>query len=154
MNYITIDNGKIKFKVGYDGGKFKRIERVRGVLDNYQLKQLGKIIPPQEVSIDTYANTFPQLKYERVTKQPTPFKMAIDAWNNEYQKWHDVPPKINGTETKALKQILSYLNKITGNNDQALELWIGLLQLMATARSLPSGSSTAYLYQLAIKHHN
>ena len=127
MNYYTIDTGKIKFKVGYDAGKFKKIEKLRGTLDNFQLKKLGQIIPPLEASVDAFAKAYPQLSYQTIKKVKSQYTMFLDAWMAFYERYTGIPARFNAAEGAALKKLIIHFEKIGNSPSEALELWHALL---------------------------
>ena len=116
------------FKLTYRGKRFTKLERIKGVLSDSALAHLGRIIPPTVADVPKWEQRYKDsLTITEVTKSKTPFRKYSDAWFQFYEQRTGIAPKFTGADTNHLKQIIAYLSKITGSDDEALQLWQAIL---------------------------
>lgn len=116
-------------KLAYKAGRFFRLERVSGFLSAEGLAAIGKVIPPTEEAVEEYARQYKgRIRYEKVVKKKTLFQQFVGTWMAFYNNFTGHDPRFNAVEGKNLKQIITYLKKISGSEAGALELWRQLLQ--------------------------
>jgi len=127
---IHIISSKTDLKVTYRDKKFRKIEHLRGTLDQTMMNALGKIIPVKEDNFDNFiANWKAKVIYTpEQTKPKTIYSQFLSEWNDFYIKFVGLPPKFSGADGNALKQIITYLKQLGGTDQEALVLWQLILQ--------------------------
>lgn len=125
---IYIDKHKLKLKVGYRSGKFWRVERVSGQMTDTILDSFGIVVPLEEKQVQQYQNRYGKnVTYTKIEKKKSIYTQFSDAWFVFYEGFAGIEPKFTGVEGKALKQIITYLKKVAGDDAGALELWSVIL---------------------------
>lgn len=125
--HIDLTNG-LRLKLTFRGGRFHRVERVRGKMPDGYLKAIGHLLPPREEAVSAFAKALQgKATFTAIQKKKTLFTEFNDAWHAFYEREMDMPPKFSGVEGKALKSIIAYLKKATGSDADALVLWRALL---------------------------
>lgn len=122
---IHIISSKTDLKVTYRDNKFRKIEHLRGTLDQTMMNALGKVIPVKETD---FANFMISYKHKVIytmleTKPKTIYTQFSDEWHSFYNQFTGLPPKFSGADGNALKQIITYLKKLGGTDQEALVLW-------------------------------
>lgn len=122
----------------YVQGKFKRLEIKKGSMNAKTLNQLFRIVPLNESDFAAYEKEFAgKVEYSKLDKKhggqkskarPSGYSKFNSAWFTFYRNQHDMKPKFDGAEGKALKSIIDYLTEISGSENAALELWQAILQ--------------------------
>jgi len=121
---IYIEKHKLKLKVGYRSGKFWRVERVSGQMTDTILDSFGIVVPLLEKEVQHYQNRYGKnVTYTKIEKKKSLYTQFSDAWFVFYEQFAGIEPKFTGVEGKALKQIITYLKKVAGDDAAALELW-------------------------------
>lgn len=123
---IALINYKIDFKVTYRDGKFRKLEHLRGRLNQQLMNSLGKIIPQAENELSNFIVHFKgRVSYEKEVKTQSSFNLFNSEWYSFYRKNNNyIDPKFTGADGAALKQIINYLTKINnGNQAAALKNW-------------------------------
>lgn len=114
----------IKFKASYRGGRFFRVEILRGKLNEKGMAHFGSIIPPKESEMDRYRSEFAKhFIYTAITKKKSTYTQFTDAWFSFYDNYKEIAPKFAKKDGHALKSIITYLTKVSGSEPEALELW-------------------------------
>jgi hypothetical protein len=128
---IQLTNYKIDFKATYRDGKFRKLEHLRGRMNQSLMDSLGKVIPQLESELETFIKKFAgRVSYTKEAGgQKTEFSKFLSAWYQFYRKENNnLDPKHAGAETNALKAIIVYLKKINnGDETAALANWNLLL---------------------------
>ena len=121
---IKIVTTNTLLKATYRNKKFIKIELITGKLTPVQIKSIGKIIPPSEASFGDFNKDFQgKVDYTIITQDKTIYQSFVDAWYSFYEGYKDLKPKFNGMDGKHIKQIITYLKRISGTDEAALELW-------------------------------
>lgn len=127
---IQLTNYKIDFKATYRDGKFRKLEHLRGRMNQSLMDSLGKVIPQLESELETFIKKFAgRVSYTKEAGgQKTAFTKFKDAWFAFYQKEHNRKPKFTGADGKALNQTIKYL--VDEHNDEAaaLTVWSFILE--------------------------
>jgi len=115
-------------KLTYRGGRLLRWERKTGKITDKQLWHFGTVLPPSEGDIDRFRESNAgKVTYTEIVTERSLYHRFTDAWFAFYERTHEMPPKFNGIEGKALKQIMGYFRKAAGDDTRALQAWQGLL---------------------------
>jgi len=121
---IYREKDNLKLKVSFRGGKFFRVEVLSGKLTGTALDRFGIIIPLMEAEMDTYRAQFKRhFTYTAITKKKSTFTHFTDAWFNFYEDYKEIAPKFAKKDGNAIKSIITYLKKVSGTEEEALELW-------------------------------
>lgn len=128
---IKIASTSTEFKVTYRDGKFRKLEHLRGTLDQTMLNSLGKVIPQKESELEGFINQFKdKVIYTSENKKPVSiFSQFNGAWFAFFRKENNnIDPKFTAADGVALKQIITYLKSINnGDETAALANWNLLL---------------------------
>lgn len=122
---IEIVETNTHLKATYRDKKFRKLEHLRGKLDNAMLRQIGRIVPRHEDDFGDFNKAFEnKVNYTIITQEKSLYTKFLDEWLHFYSEYAQLEPKFTGADGKALKQIIGYLQKLHGGNDnEALELW-------------------------------
>ena len=122
---IHIISSKTDLKVTYRDNKFRKLEHLRGTLNQTMMNALGKVIPVKETDFDQFIATYKdRVTYtSEQTKPKTVYSQFLDEWYAFYNKFVGLAPKFTGADGKALKQIIAYLKILGGTDQEALLLW-------------------------------
>lgn len=124
---IQLINYKIDFKATYRDGKFRKLEHLRGRMNQSLMNSLGNVIPQVESDLESFTKQFTgRVAYvKEVEKSKTEFSKFLSSWYQFYRKENNnLDPKHAGAETNSLKAIIIYLQKINnGNEAAALANW-------------------------------
>lgn len=129
MTYtVTIHRTHSLLKLTYKKGELCKIEIKSGGLNSQQYQQLGAILPPQEEDIERYQKQCNgSVSYTKDEQQTASlYTQFLDEWFVFYKRLYGFPPKFTGADGKALKQIISYLQRVS-NDVEALSTWQYLL---------------------------
>lgn len=120
---IHLVKSKTDIKVTYRDGKFKKLEHLRGKLDQVMLNVLGRAVPQQEKDLPTFIEGWKgKVVYTTQEKKiVTIYSQFNSAWFQFFTKENNIPPKFTAADGKALKQIINYLTSIN-NGDEAAAL--------------------------------
>lgn len=130
---IEITLTKTHLKVTYRDNKFRKLEHLRGVIEEGTLKAIGKIIPPTEEHFDMFMKTFKgKIDYTLQTKEKSLYSQFNSEWHKFYEEFTSLPPKFSGADGKSLKSIITYLQKVSINSDEALTTWKLILDKWTT----------------------
>ena len=125
---IRINTSSTSFKVTYSiKGDFKKIEIVKGKLENKQVYQLGAIIPPNVDHIPMFRANYPNIQYVEEVKAKSLYTLFVEEWNAFYFNLNGYAPKFTAVEGKCLKDIIKYLTTISGSEEEILSTWQVLL---------------------------
>jgi hypothetical protein len=128
---IQIIKTKTDLKVTYRDGKFRKLEHLRGSLDQTMLNALGKVVPQKESDLDAFVKGWDgKVVYTSEENKPvTIYSQFNSSWFAFFRKENNnIPPKFTAADGKSLKQIINYLISINnGNETAALENWNLLL---------------------------
>ncbi len=120
---------KTDLKVSYRDTKFRKLEHLRGKLDQDTMDKLGRIIPVSELNFAHF-----MIKYKGIisylpieSKPKSLYSQFLEEWHRFYNQYMGIAPKFTGADGNALKQIISYLVKIAGSEQEAITLWQLLL---------------------------
>lgn len=131
---LSIDSkgAKATFKLIYINGYFKSLEKMEGKLhSNDQHNYLMNFAPSLEKAIQV-------LQLEWNDKGVSWLKLETPASNNvlktlldEYYTWYQdkngIKAKINGTEMKALKSIVTHLGNMVSTEMELIGIWNAIL---------------------------
>ncbi len=122
---LTFTTVKTKCTITYSNGLFKRLEYNSGGMKAELWSYLSNIIPFEEHHIKLVTDKLGEkLKFEKFEpKQKSDFSLFLDVYYNWFQTKYNIKPKWTEVEGKALKQIITYLNKETANPAEALTIW-------------------------------
>lgn len=114
---------KIDLKATYRDGKFRKLEHLRGGLEQKVLNSIGRTIPKNEADFDAFKKEFKgKVVYTTQEKKiVTIYSQFNSAWFQFFSKENNIPPKFTAADGKALKQIINYLTSIN-NGDEAAAL--------------------------------
>ena len=116
--------------VWYRNGKFNKLEVRRGELKRMHFNQLAVWVPPTLKELEQVAKRS-AIDYRQVggrASGQSEFQKYVEAWFAAYQGKHEVEPKFDGSEGKALKGIMKYLGDISENQEAAFGTWTYLLE--------------------------
>jgi hypothetical protein len=117
------------FKATYRDGKFKKLEHLRGPLDDATVKYQGRLVPRLESRIQEWALAFTnRVVYTKQETIKSLFTQFVDEWHSFFETFAGMPPKFTGMDGKSIKSIITYLTKLGGNETEALVLWKLILQ--------------------------
>lgn len=126
---IEVIKTQTHFKVTYRDNKFRKLEHLRGDLNDAMLKQLGRIIPRTTTDFKAFTDTYKEtVKYIQLETEKSQYSEFLTAWNVFYEDYYQLPPKFTGAEGKALKSIMTHLTRIGKTESEALALWQIILQ--------------------------
>lgn len=125
---------KTHIKVTYRNKKFKKLEHIKGNLDEAMLKQIGRIIPHHEDHLNTFKTTFKnKIAFTKIIKEKSTYSNFLGAWYAFYNGYMSMDPKFTGADGNALKAIIKYLKELHGGDEtKALELWKIILEKWET----------------------
>src|SRR5690606_16039769 len=110
---IEIIETATHLKVTYRDNKFRKLEHLRGSLDDAMLRQLGRIIPRTETNIESFAMAYKdKVTYTKIQQEKSLYTLFLDEWINFFETFTGLPPKFTGMDGKSLKMIITYLKKI------------------------------------------
>jgi len=116
-----------KFKIKYKNGIFHSFTRQSGKIVSANAWQFVlNIIPYQETLIQQKQLSLPpQITLQPIhrTEPETIFKQFLDIYVHFHESEYEIPPKINITQTKALKETIKYIENITKSVDEAVAVW-------------------------------
>ena len=122
---LTFTKVKTNCIVSYANGQFKKLEYKSGGMKNEFWTNLTQAIPFEEHHIKDVVNKWNgRIQFEVI--KPTvksDFSLFIDVYYNWFQTKYSIKPKWTEVEGKALKQIITYLNKETANSKESLTIW-------------------------------
>ncbi|HCY83092.1 MAG TPA: hypothetical protein DHV22_16565 [Xanthomarina gelatinilytica] len=132
---IQIIQTQTDFKLTYRDNKFRKLEHLRGTLDNAMLHQLGRIIPRTETNIESFAMAYKdKVTYTKIQQEKSLYTLFLDEWTSFFETFTGLPPKFTGMDGKSLKMIITYLKKIAGSENEALQLWKIILNKWHTVK--------------------
>lgn len=124
---LTFTNTAAQCKLTYYNGQFKRLEYLRGGMALKFWSNLTKVIPFNESKIKEVEEAFNnRVKFEHIaeTSPKSQFSLFQEVFIRFYNKQSNgLESKWTGIEGKALKQIITYLNKISATEAEALAVW-------------------------------
>jgi hypothetical protein len=129
---IESKGSNARFLLSYRSGNFFRVERISGKLKhNKQWQNLMLLIPEKESAIAVFSLKFKPkgVLYERPIKEAknTLYTHFMDEYFSFYESQCDVKPRINAISGKALKNIITHLQSICADDNEALTTWKVLL---------------------------
>lgn len=126
---IEIISKKLFFKATYRNGKFRKIEHLRGKLNRELMDSLGRVIPVDENEVQVLNKLwFQRVNYQVEVKEVSLYTKFLNEWCVFYENLTNIPPKITGADTNALKSIITYLKRINNSNEtETLTTWKQLL---------------------------
>jgi hypothetical protein len=68
-----------------------------------------------------------KVKYTEIVKKKSLYQEFVTAWFSFYESFMMIEPEFNKVEGTNLKKIITYLNRVTGDENKALELWKTIL---------------------------
>lgn len=125
---IEIISNQTHLKIQYSStGKLKKLELLKGKIDADKWRSIGVVIPLLESEIADYTVKYEgKVIYTAVAVEKSLYTLFLDMWFEWFESRNNYPPKFGASDGKALKDIISYLKNITGE-DQALDTWKLLL---------------------------
>ncbi|WP_027394195.1 hypothetical protein [Aquimarina latercula] len=116
-------------KLTYQNGNFKRFEVVKkGKLAPVHLLNIGRIIPLTEKELTRFVlEKKGKVNYTVIEKNVSMYGQYTAVWFDFYRGFMDVEPNFTKVDGANLKRIMTYLEKISVNPEQALELWKAIL---------------------------
>jgi len=128
---VNSNDSDAVFEITYSGGRFKKIEHKTGKLTKQILHERLLILAPQlEAVIPLLEVDFKDrpVKWEMISKgSQSVIKQLTDEYYKWYQDRNDIPPKLDGTEVKAMKLIHAYLLKLSTDDGEAVAVFNSLL---------------------------
>lgn len=127
---IHLIKANADFKLTYRNGKFRKIEHLRGKLNQTIVDAIGKAIPLEETRISEFNKIwFQKIDYTiEVKKEETILQRCTNTWFVFYKENHaEMSPKHTGADTNALKQIIKYFRTHTTTEDEIHASWQALL---------------------------
>ena len=119
-------------KVTYRDGKFRKLEHLRGVLDQTMLDALGKIVPREESELTAFKTTFAsKVVYTSEAMKPVSvYSQFFNEWTSFFMKENKGrKPKFTGADGTSLKQIIAYLIDENDKDEAAaLSVWTFILE--------------------------
>ncbi|EGV44290.1 hypothetical protein BZARG_759 [Bizionia argentinensis JUB59] len=133
---IEVLETQTHLKVTYRDDKFRKLEHLRGKLDDAMLKQLGRIIPRSESSMQSYINHYQsKVSYTKIETKKSLYTQFLDEWTAFFEQFSGLPPKFTGADGNSLKSIITYLTKLSaGSETEALALWKIILSKWHTVK--------------------
>lgn len=129
---IHITSTATDFKVTFRDGKFKKLEHLRGELDQVMLNSLGKIIPRNESDFEAFTKRFEgKVEYNQEQQKEKSLHVKFkDVWYSFYKKENrGRNPKFNASDGKALNDIIAYLiDESKGDENAALSVFNFILE--------------------------
>ena len=149
-------------KLTYRDKKFKKLEHLRGVLNNKMIHEIGRIIPPGEDDLTSFTLNYEgKVLYTDITPIKSLYSQYVSEWNTFYEAFTQLPPKFTGADGNALKAIISYLKKISTDEAEALATWKLILEKWDSLNDFHKAntdlkyiSSKLNIIIHAIKHQN
>lgn len=131
---IQLTKTKTDLKITYRDGKFRRLEYLRGKLDEEMMIALGKVIPVREEQVKKFIIKWTgKIDYKEIkTKPKTIYSQFLSEWYAFYKQFVGLTPKFTGADGNALKQIITYLKQLSGTDKEALILWQLILSKWST----------------------
>lgn len=128
MNKYEITTKRSKLWVWYQGGKLKRLELRKGKVET--LPVAIHHIPLYDNDMELLKQKYgEQVNYQLLSAQKeNMYHRYVSEWFAFYRRELEFEPKFDGSEGKALKQIIAYLEKVSDNETEALAVWQSLLQ--------------------------
>lgn len=128
-NYIIhIIETNTDLKVTYRDKQFRKLEHLRGPINDATFKVLWRIVPRIETHFNALTTQFDgKVQYNLETKPKSLYTLFVEAWYSFYESFAGMPPKFTGTDGKSIKSIIAYLTKLTGNETEAFAVWELLL---------------------------
>ncbi|OBX17817.1 MULTISPECIES: hypothetical protein [Bizionia] len=122
---IEILETQTHLKVTYRDNKFRKLEHLRGKIDDAMLRQLGRIIPRLEASMESFKTHFEaKVSYTKIETEKSTYTLFLDEWTAFFEQLTGLPPKFTGADGNSLKSIITYLKKLSaGSEPEALALW-------------------------------
>lgn len=119
----------VKLEVSYRAGRVVSIKVKSGQFSTKQWLAVGKLIPPRPGDINPRRQHFEgRVTYDKIQKnQQSAYQQFMAEYFDFFNTKMEIIPRINATEGKALKQIISHLTQLEGTEDAALSLWKGIL---------------------------
>ena len=115
-------------KFTYRNKWFVKLELISGKLSIKELRAIGKIIPPHEDDLESFNKEFQgKVDYYIIVKDETIYQQFVGVWYNFYEDFMGIKPKFTGVDGKHLKQIITYLKRVNGTEETALEVWKTIL---------------------------
>lgn len=127
-NYIiAFKKSNTKFIASYKNGLFHKLTHKSGQLQKMKgFDKLMLAVPQIEDEIDLYQTNFePNVTYiiQSGQRGKTFYSKMLDAYFTFYVKKTGLAPRMNATEGKALKQIITHLIKLCATDTEAIETW-------------------------------
>ena len=103
---IHIISSKTDLKVTYRNNKFRKLEHLRGTLNQTMLNSLGKVIPVLETDFEQFMLTYKgRVTYTpEKTKPKTIYSQFLSEWYAFYKKFVGMTPKFTGADGNALNK--------------------------------------------------
>lgn len=128
MRKYNIIGKTATYRATFKAGKLMRLEHVRGKNTSDAWSYLMRSIPHNEEHLHNAADLFPNLKVEAVKSEAkTMYKYYVSDWFHFYHNLNGVEPKFSGTDGKALKSIITYLEGVSPNPETARATWQTIL---------------------------
>lgn len=127
---LSFSTSTTKFVVSYANGIFKRLEYKGGGIYQIQWKHLDKVVPLEEQHIKQVVEHYEgRVIYDRQEAAATnrSFAEFRAVYWHFFESTNGVPPKFDGVEGNALKNIIAYITNITASPSEALAVWEQLL---------------------------
>jgi hypothetical protein len=127
-NHYTIEiiSSKTFLKITYRDKKFRKLEHLRGKLDEAMMRQIGRILPHLESEIGGFnAQHEGKVNYSVIVKDETIFTKFNSEWISFFSSMPPhIEPKMTAADSKSLSQIITYLKQVNAGDElKALEVW-------------------------------
>lgn len=131
-NYILhITASNTKFVISYKNAKFHKLVHKSGKFkEKKHFNHLMVVVPQDENEMDLYKTHFaPKVEYTLQEKQNTKtlYSTLLDTYFKFYENENQLTPRMNATEGKALKSIITHLKNICIDDLEVIETWKVLL---------------------------
>ena len=121
------DKALARYKITYIDSKFKSLERLSGKINDVQHKFLMNFAPLEESSISSIQEKWNIKGIYWEKKEDFNDEKLHGLLMNIYFNWYvdkyDFEPKINMSDTKALKLILSYFKKVSSSSEEITSIF-------------------------------
>lgn len=133
--YVLHISGKstnARFIITYKAGKFHKLERKAGKLNQKKWQWLKeKLVPLDENQIEAISELYSAsgITYTLEGKKSTQslYSKLLQPYWSFYEDKNEIPPRINAAEGKSLKDIISHLKKLSADEEEVLQLWTLIL---------------------------
>jgi len=128
---LNLVNHDVSFTLTYRQAKFKRLERDKGTLNSELWSKTMMLVPQQEKELTAYTLKWKdKATYEKIEKKQrdTIYAQFLGAYMIFYEKKTDgLSYKMNGVHGNNLKDIIAHLVAESDTEQEALEVWEGML---------------------------